>query len=253
MLVKQSLRCAKYCLRMSTFGERFKDLRQQAGLSQRELARRVGVSGAAISQWESSVSAPENIRGAGLERAARELGRSVSYLLTGRGSNRDRVEDGRSEYLRPLSLWSNPADLPADQYVFLPRLEYQLSAGNGGPDPDSAYPVDTGAAFRADYAATKGWTPQTHFTLRAKGESMEPTIQDGAPVVVATNEKTIRSGRIYAILIDSEPFLKRLDKLPGGIVRVRSDNSSNPAFASYEVQEDAIEVIGRAVWTPSEL
>jgi phage repressor protein C with HTH and peptisase S24 domain len=81
---------------------------------------------------------------------------------------------------------------------------------------------------------------------------MEPTIQHGAPVVIATNEKGIRSGKIYAILLDGDPLLKRLDKLPGGRVRVRSDNTA-PAYAPFDVDESALEVIGRAVWTPVRL
>lgn len=154
--------------------------------------------------------------------------------------------------LRPISVWDDPSDLPPDQTVILPRLEFQLSAGHGGPDPDAAELCPQGAAFRAGYAKAKGWRPKTHMTYRARGYSMEPTIQDGAPVVVATNDREVRSGKIYALLIDGEPMLKRLDRLPGGRVRVRSDNPA-PEFAPYEVDDVDLEVIGRVVWTASEL
>lgn len=152
-------------------------------------------------------------------------------------------------YLRPITIWDNPADLPPESTVFLKKLDFYLSAGHGGPDPDAVELTDKVTPFRADFCANEGWSSKTHFTMRCQGESMEPTIQHGAPVVIATNEQTIRSGKVYAILLDGEPLLKRLDKLPGGTVRVRSDNPA-PAYASFEVPEGNLEVIGRAVWTP---
>jgi phage repressor protein C with HTH and peptisase S24 domain len=36
------------------------------------------------------------------------------------------------------------------------------------------------------------------------------------------------------------------------LVRVRSDNPA-PMYAAYEFAEAAIDIIGRAVWTPTEL
>jgi phage repressor protein C with HTH and peptisase S24 domain len=170
------------------------------------------------------------------------------------------VRDAAAEYLvqqgvdlRPIRSWDSEGDLPPDDYATLPRLEVRLSAGHAGPASHTEE-LSSGAAFRADYLRRKGWRPETHYTLRASGQSMEPTIQDGAPVVIAINEHTIRSGRIYALKLDplDEPILKRLDRLPGARLRVRSDNL-DPQFAAFEVAESAIQVIGRAVWTATEL
>jgi phage repressor protein C with HTH and peptisase S24 domain len=155
-------------------------------------------------------------------------------------------------YLRPITIWDNPEDLPPESTVFLKKLDFYLSAGHGGPDPDAVEHTDKVTPFRADFCAAEGWSARTHFTMRCQGESMEPTIQHGAPVVIATNDRAIRSGKVYAILLDGEPLLKRLDKLPGGKVRVRSDNTA-PAYAAFDVEESALEVIGRAVWTPVRL
>lgn len=169
------------------------------------------------------------------------------------GSKSKGVEDvGQEHRLRPIFVWDNPEDLPAESTVFLKKLDFYLSAGNGGPDPDAVEHSDKVMPFRADFCAAEGWSAHTHFMMRCQGESMEPTIQHGAPVVIATNDRVIRSGKIYALLLDGEPLLKRLDKLPGQRVRVRSDNPE-PAYAAFEVPENALEVIGRAVWTPTKL
>lgn len=234
---------------MSEFGQRVRAAREAAGMSQRKLAKAIGITGAAISQWESGQTRADGVAASHIEKAEAVLGLRPGTLI-GRGPVR--VAEDRPGYLRPIVIWNDAADLDPGAYVQLPRLAYHLSAGNGGPDPAAAEPCESGAAFRADFAAQEGWTPRTHFTMRASGHSMEPTIQDGAPVVIATNQKAIISGKIYAFLVDGEPLLKRLFKLPSGRVRVVSDNRS-PEFAEYEADQAEIDVIGRAVWTPTRL
>lgn len=236
----------------SSYEERWAAMLDALEISQPgQLATLVGVSPQSVNNWISRARIGNTSR----KQFQARTGISVDWVNDGAGDmwlNQPAAarEERAAAYFRPITLWDNPADLSPDQFVMLPTLNYRLSAGNGGPDPEAAEFSDRSAAFRADFAAAHGWSPRTHFTMRAEGESMEPTIQDGAPVVVATNETSIRSGRIYAILIGKEPFLKRLDKLPGGLIRVRSDNTSDPAFAAYEVPESSLKVIGRAVWTP---
>ena len=154
--------------------------------------------------------------------------------------------------LRPIRVWNDDDEI-AETYVTLPRMESRLAAGFPGPASE-VEALTSGAAFRADYVKRKGWSPSTHLTLRASGQSMEPTIQDGAPVVIAMNETVIKSGRIYALRLnlDEEPILKRIDRLPGGKIRIRSDNP-DPRYFAFEAFENEVEIIGRAVWTPTEL
>lgn len=189
------------------------------------------------------------------DMTAEELEAWTPDMLNRPMSSRVRAaEKPANPYLRTIVTWNDPSDLPPEQYVLFRRLDTRLSAGPGGPAAEDIEEYEAGASFRADYAARKGWRRETHYTMRADGESMDPTIQHNAPVVVATNEREIRSGRIYAIKLDpdSQPILKRLDKLPGGRLRVRSDNPS-PAYAPFEVQMNEVKVIGRAVWTAIEL
>lgn len=178
---------------------------------------------------------------------------SQPYPLS-EGDSRFPISESKAPYLRQISTWDNPDELPADQFVFLPHLDAHLSAGHGGPSTDAIETSDKTTPFRSDWVKSEGWNPRTHYTMRCKGDSMEPTIQDGAPVVIDTSAsgKRVQSGRIYAISVDGETYLKRLDKLPNGMVRVRSDNAT-PMYAPYELAESAINIIGRAVWTPVRL
>lgn len=189
------------------------------------------------------------------DMTAEELEAWTPEMLNQPRFSRSRIADAPANpYLRPIVTWNDPSDLPPEQYVLFRRLETRLSAGNAGPAAEDVEEYEAGTSFRADYAARKGWRRETHYTMRADGESMEPTIQDHAPVVIATNERDVRSGKIYAIQLepDTQPILKRLDKLPGGRLRVRSDNPA-PAYAPFEVSADEVHIIGRAVWTPTEL
>lgn len=239
---------------MQTIGEAVKELRESKGWSQSELARRASRAGAKVApqniqQLESgSVGHPRY-----LEALAHALGMSeadlFAYSKISVIERKERPDPFGS--LRPITVWENAEDLPANVFVELPRISLRLSGGRGGPDRNAGEQLEIGQAFRADFAARMKWKPSTHYSMICEGHSMEPTIMHRAPVVVDTTQKSIKSGQIYAIVIDDEPRLKRLDKLPGGMVRVRSDNTSSREYDAYEVREADLEIIGRAVWTAS--
>ena len=63
-----------------TLGERVRDRRKAAGLNQAELAALVGVSQAAVSDWEKGKATP-SIGGAGA--LAKALGVELSWLVYG--------------------------------------------------------------------------------------------------------------------------------------------------------------------------
>lgn len=71
-----------YAARMQqTMGDRIKLLRQAKGLSQSQLADRVGVTGGAISQWENG--ATKNIKLQTFLALCEELGTTPHYLIFG--------------------------------------------------------------------------------------------------------------------------------------------------------------------------
>jgi phage repressor protein C with HTH and peptisase S24 domain len=76
---------------------------------------------------------------------------------------------------------------------------------------------------------------------------MEPTIHDGDSLLVDTSQTTVQDGKVYALWYDGGERVKRLFRLPGGGLRIVSDN---PRFPTVEVQPSEIEhvrVIGRVV------
>ncbi|MBX5455110.1 MAG: helix-turn-helix domain-containing protein [Acidobacteriia bacterium] len=66
--------------RASTPGERIRQARLERGMTQEELAERVGVSRSAVAQWETDRAGQV---GAHLTRIAQVLGVGAEYLLSG--------------------------------------------------------------------------------------------------------------------------------------------------------------------------
>jgi transcriptional regulator with XRE-family HTH domain len=68
---------------VTTVGERLKRAREEAKLSQQELAVKIGVTRSAIAQVESGIS--NSLNAENLTKAARELGKNAVWLASGEG------------------------------------------------------------------------------------------------------------------------------------------------------------------------
>lgn len=84
--------------------------------------------------------------------------------------------------------------------------------------------------------------------LRVKGDSMEPTLTTGDKILVDKSKKDVLDSRIYILRVEDTLYVKRLQKLPKGRLRVISDNKD---FESFELvpNEDDYEVCGRVLWS----
>jgi transcriptional regulator with XRE-family HTH domain len=68
-------------LRMDTLGNRIKQLREKLGLTQKELALRIGVARSSLASWEVGRREPDYEM---LQKLADALDSNVQYLLTGK-------------------------------------------------------------------------------------------------------------------------------------------------------------------------
>jgi transcriptional regulator with XRE-family HTH domain len=78
---KDALGRPAYAGPMQTQGERIRALRQAKGLTQEQLGKVCGVTGAAVSMWENGGTL--NLKGDGLFKLLRALGTDLGYLLYG--------------------------------------------------------------------------------------------------------------------------------------------------------------------------
>lgn len=233
-----------------SLSHRIREAIDGSGKSRAEIAEQCGVTPQAVNGWLTT----GRISKLKIARLASVTGLPLEFFMP---TDVPAVAPP-APALRPIVEWSDVGDLDPNEHVVVPRLEMYLSAGSAaGMAQEEPASMPVGQAFRADYVRRRGWSPRTHYSMLVKGSSMEPTIPDGASVVIDISDRNVRSGLIYAVRIDatSEPILKRLHRLPGGVLRVESDNRS-PQFAAFDVTPehlDGFEVIGRAVNVTADL
>lgn len=73
-----------YVPEVATFGDRLTAAREQANLSQAELARKLGVKKSTLVSWEDDLNEPRANR---LQMVSGMLGVSLKWLLTGEGDD----------------------------------------------------------------------------------------------------------------------------------------------------------------------
>lgn len=80
-----------YSDQTATFGDRLADARQAVGLTQKDLARRLGVRLQTLEAWENDLSEPRANR---LQMISGLLNVSLMWLLTGEGEGLTAPADG---------------------------------------------------------------------------------------------------------------------------------------------------------------
>lgn len=102
--------------------DRIRAVRESEGASQADFAKRLGVSRAAVTQWESGVKVPSSSI---LHLIAKEFGVSEYWLLTGDGGMTQNYQDAQRE--AALTMFRQ---LPEDaQRAVNDVLEYYVKNG----------------------------------------------------------------------------------------------------------------------------
>ena len=124
------------------------------------------------------------------------------------------------------------------------RLDVAASAGPGGlADEDRLL---GGELFDPRLLASLGVREGQSAVLRAQGDSMIPTIQDGDRMLIDERDRSPGArGGIYVLRLDGALMVKRVAKTGDGIA-VTSDNPEFPAIVLPA--PDAVDVLGRVVW-----
>lgn len=137
-----------------------------------------------------------------------------------------------------------------DKFDFVPKALARLNAG-GGSVVMSEENGGERYAFRRDWLRGVSTGRTNVLLVDVEGDSMEPTIRNGATVMVDRGRTEIQGGNIYAIGIDDTIVVKRLELLPGNKIRISSDNKSD--YQPYVARLEDIRVIGRIIWVGTTL
>lgn len=234
-------------------GQRLALWRKEKNLSQRELGSILGVSQGYIGDIEAGRSEPSR---SFLQKLSERYGISADWLLNGHGTQLHAPipsfaarKYGRIEppdYGKPAH-----GDFAYDdeEYVMIERFDLSVSAGNG------LVPVEGAAkerlAFSRSWLLRNAINADLAVLVKVKGDSMAPTIADGATVLIHVVENVVKHEGVYAFTRDGACYVKRL--IPAGIseagrptvIVILSDNPAYPPESLSGHQLNELHVIGR--------
>jgi phage repressor protein C with HTH and peptisase S24 domain len=208
-------------------GERLSARMSELGLSQNELARRVGVSQQTI--WKLVSGESTNSRF--LHKIARELETTVEQLTGEKSIVSDRRIGFRGFEIEPAE------DVQLD--------EIDVAYGMGGSFIETAISVRKVSFSREWLRHFTDSAPEHLFSAKGIGESMYPTIHTSDVVLVDRSQNTPRmADQIWACVYGEVGMIKRLRPLPNGGIEILSDNSSVPPKTAFDGE---LHIIGRVV------
>ncbi len=189
------------------FGRRLEELRRMLGLSKTEMAKLFGISARQYLNYEKGEKP-------GLEKLKRLAEKvpslNIRWLITGEGS-------------------------PFEEEKFLEAREYDV-AGEKNP-----------IKFSDSFVRVLGIQPSGNLSfVRMKGDSMEPLIPDKALVFYEKTDKgvPIQDGAIYILLYKGKIFIRRVEEIPEGKIRLHPENRK---YSTIELEISFVEIVGCAV------
>lgn len=141
----------------------------------------------------------------------------------------------------------------ADQLVFdatFVRLPFysEVTASAGPGSMAASEQTDRVVAFTHGFLRDLGAKADRCSVIRAKGDSMVPTIPDGAMLVVDHSQTEISNGCIMVIGVGDDLLVKRVRRRLDGLIDLISDNG---AYHPETVGADRIQqlqIVGRVVY-----
>ena len=205
---------------MINFNIRLKTLRTDAGLSQQDLAIKIGLSKSSVNMYERGEREPSLET---LEAIADFFNVDIDYLLG--------KTDVRNRYASAIAA-NNVFPMP--KLRKLPRLG-TIACGEPILAEENIEDYDSVPEnIKAD------------FTLKCKGDSMiNARILDG-DIVYIRQQPDVESGEIAAILIGNEATLKRVYKYENKIV-LQPENPKYEPLVFVDEELNQIRIIGKAV------
>lgn len=164
---------------MKTTGERIKEARLAAGMTQTELADKIGVKFSAIHKYESGMV--KNLKQDTIAKLSEALGVKPSYLMGYTDATADELAVPPQAMIPVLGRVSAGIGVIADEDII------------GYESTDAKY--DNGE----------------YFYLQVKGDSMSPKIDDG-DLVLVHRQTSVDSGTVGVFSVDGEDgFVKKVE------------------------------------------
>jgi len=213
--VKDACRVLFYggAIMTSTLAERMKEIRDETGKTQADLARDVGVRPQAISQWENGET--KSLKGMNLLKLASATGFSERWIAHGVGPKKTGnsasgtfsglTGSGYGATAPPTGSAGGLRGLGHEPIRRVPVISW-VQAGQWQEVVDAFQPGGSD-----DWVYTAKNIGNRSFALRIHGTSMEPQVPDGS-VVIVDPDKEATNGSLVVVRLDDdqEATFKRL-------------------------------------------
>ena len=226
------------------FNDRLKEARNNAGLTQEQLAKKLGLAKSTITGYEKGTSEPNMIT---VKNLMDILKVDANYLWQDEMTGSTSLIVSSDEWnhikkLRTLDMYGKKAvnsvlnieyercnyesEIADEPMAYIPRVYYSqgASAGYGeylidGMDASEIMLPDTPANRKSDYV------------INVDGDSMEPTFSDGDKLLVQHSE-SVSVGEIGIFIIDGQSYVKEF-----GNDRLISHNPKYPDIIPSEYSD----------------
>ena len=211
---------------------RIYELRKNAGLTQADLAKALGVTDVAVSKWESGKQNPSSKT---MTKLADYFGVSVDVLL-----GRSNTEQSSSAQW-PKTIMSAKKPIGRN-YKRFPVYAFLAC---GSPEDMTDYIIDE---IYLDDSVYEG---RDVMVARTQGDSMAPSIKSGDQVVIDRSDVDPINGKIYAVQVNGDTAtLKQVFVSADGIDLV----PMNPAYQTihYTAEQCAtmpVRILGRLIYS----
>lgn len=189
-------------------GERIKIAREKIGVSQSELARRIGVKPQSVQVWEAGRNGPSRKR---ITILARELKVSPHWLEF--GEEPQGLEGERQRKVQELE----ETNLTAKEFPLISWVQ----AGQWSEIVDNFQPGD--AETWVPFGISRRDIPNG-FCLRVRGDSMEPEFADGDIILVDPHKQPENGQFVIAKLLDTNEATFKKYVIDAGVISLHPLN-----------------------------
>lgn len=230
-----------------SFGERLSEERKRIGLNQKDFSSIAGVTKTSQVNYESGERSP-NVN---YLQAIESTGVDINYILTGNRANKIASDSVKTINQMQEQKKSYHFDESWGQFALVPFYDVEASAGWGSL-VDQELKIGE-MAFRKDWLKARGLKPSHCALIKARGDSMEPTIYDGDVLLVDTQANTIKDDAIYIVHADHHLIIKRVQQALDGSLIIISDNSRYENQTIGADMAEKVKVAGRVRWHGHEI
>lgn len=179
-----------------------------------------------------------------LAQMASASGRSIDWLL-GLEPPAEPKREVPPQAKKPDEAWTD--------FMQVPLYEVAASAGHGSQIDGEG--VKQYLPFRRDFLRDVLRIPNNGlYCVKVRGNSMEPILRNGHPVLIQPTDGEVLYEGPYLLRLEGALLLKNLQRLPGGRLRIWSENQTTNSFPPIEVDWPPregvdIQVFGRVRWS----